>query len=75
MADPDSVDNSALPTDNKQSDEVDVVRINMAEHEPLNDPNCEHKNIVKDDTEELGDAYYCKDCKLGWIYAPADSPS
>lgn len=68
------IDNSSPTVDNTQVDEVYEV-FNMAGKPPLNDPNCKHANVVKDNTEELGDAFMCQDCKLGWIMAKTDSPT
>lgn len=75
MADNDSVDFTPPNQHNNQVDDKDVLHINVSEHEPLNDPGCKHKNVVSDPTEELGDAFYCQDCKIGWIMAPVDSPT
>lgn len=68
---PDSpnIDNSNGKSDNAGiHDENDVLKINMGEKIPLNDPKCKHQDIVEDKTEELGIAYTCRDCHLGWIF-------
>lgn len=63
-----NIDNQGKGNDNTGIyDEYEVI--NIGDHEPLNDPNCKHKNVVEDPTEELGDAFTCKDCHIGWIVA------
>jgi hypothetical protein len=58
---------SGQNTSSTQNGEDGLINIDMSVKTPLNDPNCEHKNVVKDPTEELGDAFMCQDCHIGWI--------
>lgn len=45
-----------------------VERINKADMKPLNNPSCVHTKVQRDPSEELGFAYSCPDCGLGWIF-------
>jgi hypothetical protein len=64
------VDNAPPNHDNSGIyDENGVQHFNISEHKPLNDPNCQHENVIEDKTEELGRAFQCADCKIGWILA------
>jgi hypothetical protein len=62
------VDSQPKSSDNTHSDDAnDVLYISMGDKKPLNDPNCQHINVIEDKTEELGRAFLCADCKIGWI--------
>lgn len=60
-------------TGNNGEDENEIL-IKKEELEPVNNPKCKHSNVAIDPTEELGVAYVCQDCHVGWI-AAVDSPT
>lgn len=43
-----------------------VEQIDLTKLKPYNDPNCTHPVVVPDQ-DELGKAYKCLKCNLGWI--------
>jgi hypothetical protein len=63
-------DNGQVPFNNVDNnvgnDEWDVV-IRKEDLKRLNDPNCTHKNVVRDDSDTIGDAvaWVCKGCGRG----------
>lgn len=58
---------------NDAHDENEIL-IKKSELKPVNDPKCQHLNVKHDPTEELGNAFICQDCHIGWIQK-VSSPS
>lgn len=53
--------------DNVGNHESNVEVIKREDLKRMNDPNCKHENIVRDDSDTIGDnvAWGCQDCGLG----------
>lgn len=63
----DGLDTSGDLGNNKAQHDENEIHVNIKEQVPLNSPDCQHASIVRDRSEELGFAYTCQDCGLGWL--------
>lgn len=67
--DEDNIDFVIQSPDNIGKDVIDenTILIKKEEFEPVNNIGCRHSHVERDPTEELGEAWMCKDCHIGWI--------
>ena len=44
-----------------------VEAISMDDLEPMSDPECKHENMIRDETETMGNAFVCSNAKCGIV--------